>query len=809
MNIDEAFRSALQHYQKGNFKQAAFFSEKILKKQPDNVRGLNLLGLIQAQFGEYDSAKRFFEKAIQYAPDNADLFNNMGDLLFSEKRFDDAIFYYKKVLQLRPDFASGYFNIGLALQEKGDIDEALAAYLAALRNDQNLYEAHYNLGIIFSDKGQIDEAIKHYQNALRINPNSAETYYNLGNAYRSKGEPDDAVAYYQKALQLNPDFDKAMNNLGIAFQDKGLIDDAILCFQKVLHINPNLISAYNNIGNIFLDRGQYDDAIMYYQKAIKLDQNFPDSYISLGNAYKRKRQFDRAMACFRKAIELNPDFSEAYFNLGNTFREKGELDEAIVNYRKALQLNPDSAKPFNGLGHVFHEKGQLDEAELYYRRAIQIEPDNVISHEGLLFQMLYNSRYDAQTIFSAHLRFAKQFAETLSLFISPHTNKCIPNRRLRIGYVSPDFRRHSVAYFVEPVLVSHDRVHFDVFCYSNNLIQDEVTKRIREKTEHWRNIAGISDKNVAELIRKDKIDILIDLVGHTADNRILLFARKPAPIQASWLGYPFTIGLSTIDYKLVDSYTDPAGMTERFYAEKLIRLPESFLCYLPENENIEVGNLPALTTGHITFGSFNNFAKVSPEVIVTWLKILKVIPDSHFILKANSFSDKSTRDYAMDLFIKEGIAAERVELLLWQNSSREHLEAYNSVDIGLDTFPYNGTTTTCEALWMGVPVITLAGNTHASRVGVSLLSNIGLTELIANTDEEYVKIAVSLAKDLKRLQSLRKRLRQTMAQSPLTDAKRFTANLEMCYRAMWDNWCKPNRLKESIIPSDGKQYNKN
>ena len=298
----------------------------------------------------------------------------------------------------------------------------------------------------------------------------------------------------------------------------------------------------------------------------------------------------------------------------------------------------------------------------------------------------------------------------------------------------------------------------------------------------------MSDEKVAELIQKDNIDILIDLAGHTAKNRILLFARKPAPIQVSWIGYLATTGLSTIDYKIVDNYTDPIGKTEQFYTETLIRLPESSLCYLPDRDSPEVGPLPALSTGHITFGSFNNFAKVTPEVFTLWARVLNKLPDSRLILKGKSFSDETTCQHAINMFTERGIAAERITLQSWDPSPK-HLESYNLVDIGLDTFPFNGATTTCEALWMGVPVITLAGTAYHSRAGISLLSNVGLLELIAKTHDEYIGIAINLSSDIEKLQLLRKSLRDRMSHSPLTDAKRFTANLEMCYRKMWENWC--------------------
>jgi predicted O-linked N-acetylglucosamine transferase (SPINDLY family) len=408
----------------------------------------------------------------------------------------------------------------------------------------------------------------------------------------------------------------------------------------------------------------------------------------------------------------------------------------------------------------------------------------------------YHPKFNAHNIFSEHIHFAAQFTEPLRSYLSAHSNDPTLNRRLRIGYVSPDLRNHSVAFFIEPILMSHSKEHFEIYCYSDVSSPDEVTHRIQKHANHWRSIVGISDEKVAELIRRERIDILIDLAGHTGGvNRILLFARKPSPVQISWIGYPSTTGLSTIDYKIVDDLTDPDGKTDQYYTEKLIRLPETFLCYLPDKNCPDVAALPALYKSFITFGSFNNFPKIGQQVILLWTEILKKVPNSHLIIKSLSFYDQTVISYIRNLFLDQGIEAERIELLQPFPSLREHLALYNRIDIGLDTFPYNGTTTTCEALYMGVPVITLAGNTHVSRVGVSLLSTVGLPELIAQTPEEYVAKAVNLAKDIEKLKSLRISLRGMMSRSPLTDAKKFTHHLEKAYQKMWATWCKKNEYK--------------
>jgi predicted O-linked N-acetylglucosamine transferase (SPINDLY family) len=470
-------------------------------------------------------------------------------------------------------------------------------------------------------------------------------------------------------------------------------------------------------------------------------------------------------------------------------QKKNDIDKAMEHYRQAITMMPDFIEAHVNMGNALRDYRFSEGAEYWYRRALSLAPECTFCYDNLFFMMLYHDWYDAATIFSEHLRFAKQCAESLSSCVISNNNERNPDRILNIGYVSPDFRKHAVSFFTEPVLASHSKEHFRIFCYSDVPQDDAVTERLRQYAEQWRSIAGMPDQQVADLIRTDCIDILVDLAGHTAHNRLLVFARKPAPVQATWIGYPATTGMSAMDYKIVDTYTDPPGMTERFYTEELLRMPESFLCYLPDAESPAVAPLPANSAGHITFGSFNNFAKVNPKVLTLWAEILRDIPASRLIIKANSLADKTTAKQVLDIFVKNGIITDRIELHGMIPSSGMHLDLYNRVDIGLDTFPYNGTTTTCEALWMGVPVITLAGKTHASRVSASLLANTGLEDLIAETMDDYREKAVLLAQNLHRLENLREGMRGRMAQSPLTDARRFTTDLEKCYRDMWIKWC--------------------
>jgi protein O-GlcNAc transferase len=674
--------------------------------------------------------------------------------------------------------------------QSGDLKEAELLCKIIIEKQPANAEALYLLGIISYHLQNYDSAIKYLKRYLRLNTKNADAYLALGMAYQQNGFLDDAITSYRKALNIDPNNSQLYLILGQLLDEKGQLDEAIVCYRKTLEVNPGMVDAYNRLGNTLQEKKEFAEAITFYQKAISINPNDPTAYINIGIAMHNNYNFNDAIIYLQKALSLNPNIEMTYNYMGYSLFCQGKLEEAIKNFKSSLRINPDSPIALTQLGHIFQKQGKVIDADNCYRRALQIQPNDIILFEAFLVNLLYNSRYDAQTIFSEHLDFGKQFEVPLQSIAIFHTNKKIINKKLKIGYVSPDFRNHSVSHFIEPIIYSHNRNQFTVFCYSNVQRKDEVTSRIQNRADQWRNIAGMSDEKALELIRNDDIDILIDLAGHTAKNCMLLFARKPAPVQVTWIGYPATTGLSTIDYKLVDSYTDPAGMTEEFYTEKLLRMPECFLCYLPDKESPDIKRLPALRSDHITFGSFNNFPKASPIVIDLWTKILQAIYKSRLILKSTCFSDKSTSDYVSDIFIKNGISADRIELLPYDPSTRAHLNTYNRIDIGLDTFPYNGTTTTCEAIWMGVPVVTLAGNTHASRVGMSLLSNIGIPELIAKTSDEYISIAVRLANNLRHLQSLRDNLRGIMAKSVLMDENRFIIDLEKLYHTIWKEWCR-------------------
>ena len=637
-------------------------------------------------------------------------------------------------------------------------------------------------------KGNLHKAEQLCKEVLSSEPRNTDALHILGIINRQSGNYDGAIQYLSDEIRITPDSARACYVLGTVYQDKQNIDEAESWYVKAIRINPDFAEAYRNLGMVLQVKNQIDEAITLFHRAVSLKPDFPEAYNNLGTAYAQKNLLDEAIAFYRNALQYNPEYAHAYYNLGNALKQQGKLQDAIESYFASLKINPHSAMTLNNLGTLLKDMGHLREAADCLKNAISIDPGCSYFHSNFLFLLHYDPLYTAESIFSEHLIFGHKFEQPLQDTMQTLSKKLKSDDHLQIGYVSPDFKNHSVAFFLEPVLAGHNRDKVEVYCYSDVPTEDEVTQRMKGYADHWQSIVSLSDEQVADLIRNDGIDILVDLAGHTAHNRLLVFARKPAPVQVSWIGYPATTGLSAMDYKIVDNYTDPPGMTEHLYTEKLIRMPESFLCYLPAKDSPEVGPLPALTAGHITFGSFNNFPKVTPEMMELWSDILKAVPGSRLVMKAKSLSDISTREYVTETFKQKGIPAERIELLEWEPSSRGHLEIYNRIDIALDTFPYHGTTTTCEALWMGVPVITLAGATHASRVGVSLLSNAGVPELVAQTPDEYRKKASNLAADADRLQSLRRDLRSMVQRSPLTNAERFIHHLEELYRIAWHDW---------------------
>jgi predicted O-linked N-acetylglucosamine transferase (SPINDLY family) len=679
------------------------------------------------------------------------------------------------------------FEAGLLHHQSGRLAEADSIYRSVLAQEPNHADALHLSGVLAAQAGRLDEAIESIRRAIFICPTNAVYFANLGNALKAKGHLEEAIAAYRQAIQIQLAYPEAHNNLGNALKRQGQMADAIAAYRQAIHIKPEYAEAHYNIGLALQRIGQLDDAIAAYEQAIRLKPYFFESHNDLGIALKSNGQLQEAIAAYRKAIRIKPIYAQAHNNLGLALKEAGQLDAATAACRQALQLRPDFAEAYNNLGLALTELGQLDEAIAALREAIRLKPDYVQAHSNLLLILNYHPALDAQVISTGHRSWAEHHVCPLMNGATQHTNECSSDRRLRIGYISSDFKRHSVGYFVMPLLTHHDRRMLEIFCYANVQRPDEFTDRMRRSCDVWRSIVGFSDDDIAQMIRSDGIDILVDLAGHTAGNRLRVLARKPAPIQITYLGYPNTTGMASIDYRLTDSLADPLGITDHLYAEKLWRLPQCAWCYDPPAEAPQIQprqNRP------ITFGCFNAFAKINRETIAIWSDLLKHNKESTLVLKSAGAGESSSHQRLTGEFIKHGISIDRIELRGRVKDIRGHLEVYGLIDVALDTFPYHGTTTTCEALWMGVPVITLAGQTHASRVGVSLLSHAGLIELVAQTHDEYLSIASELANDRSGLAALRAGLRDKLKSSSLMDQTLFAAGVDAAYRQMWRTWCE-------------------
>jgi len=638
------------------------------------------------------------------------------------------------------------------------------------------------------NQGRLEEAIDCYRASIREKPDYAEAIHNLGLAFKKQNRLHQAVACFRKALKLNPNYAIACNNLANVLQALEQLDAAKDFYRKALEINPEFAETYNNLGNVLRKQGCIDDAIQNYQRALALKPNYAEACNNLANACQDMNDYSKAIQYYRQAIKIKPDHAGAYNNLANALQKKGDLQQALDCYQQALLINPDYAEAHNNAGNALVDCGKISEAAQRYRRALGIDPAYAVAHSNLLLSMQYDHRLEPSDFRQQYQHWWTQHGACVQRSRQDQ-NSDDDGRALRIGYVSGDFRRHSVGFFILPLLQAHDREKVEVYCYSTVRSADDVTEKIRKLSAAWRSISGVADDRVAAKIRADGIDILVDLAGHTADNRLLVFARRPAPVQITWLGYPDTTGMPVIDYRLTDEIADPPGEADQYHSEALIRMPEGFLCYGPPEDAPDVSGLPAHRTGRITFGSFNNLPKINAKVVALWSRLLQRVPNSVLLLKSKQFADEQVRQRYLGLFAGNGIAAERIRLLPRAVSTAGHLAVYHQVDIGLDPLPYNGTTTSCEALWMGVPVVTLRGSRHAGRVGASILTRIGLAELIAETEAQYEQIGTELAEDLERLEQLRTQLRDRMQGSPLCDSRRFARTMENSFRMLWKKHC--------------------
>jgi len=669
--------------------------------------------------------------------------------------------------------------------EAGRHGAAQALCRQALAADPRHAGALGLLGLLAHRAGDRAGALECTRRALAAAPDAPGHRFNLAVLLREEGELEAAARALEAVCAARPDYAPALNELGLVHRAAGRAAPARACFERATRVAPREPAAWNHLGNLLGDEGRLEAAAAAFRQAVALRPAFFEAWNGLGSVHNARGEPERAIEAFRRGLAHAPASAEMLSNLGNALRSAGQLGAAIRAYRRSVDSNPRLPMSWSNLGAALRERGDLGEAERCYERALEIDPGLATARSNLLFCLHHRPDLTPEALFEAHRRWA------IAPVAAPPPRPPPPRDGvLRVGYVSPDFRMHSVAWFVAPVLAGHDRRRVHVTCYAASARADDMTERLRACADAWCDAAALADDALAARIRADGIHVLVDLAGHTADNRLPVFARRPAPVQVTWLGYPGTTGMETMDYRITDAIADPPGASDRLHSERLVRLEPAFLCFSrPDDEpapgrRADPASPPGDRRGPV-LACFNNSAKINAGVARAWARILAAVPGSRLLLKARQLGDSHARAGLLARLGEAGVARDRVELAGWSRQRADHLALYRRADLALDTFPYNGTTTSCEALWMGVPVVTLAGDRHASRVGASLLSAAGLAHLVAASEREYVALARDLAVDPARLGAEREGLRERLAASPLMDAPRFVAALEGAYRRLW------------------------
>ena len=673
------------------------------------------------------------------------------------------------------------------LLQQNKLAEARPLFEAVCQRDKLDLESWLALGVVLGRLDQVDKSVKCFEHILKINPKHIDARKKLATLLMHAERYQEAAIEYEEIFKLEPDTLENHQALGYIYQQLKRDKEAKEQYLAALSRNGNDLFTNIQLGLLWLSEDDARQALTYFEKCIAIDPHNPVAHNNRGLALLKLERFDDAITAFEEAIKYGPSERYLYLvHIGLAHRQANRYLQAVKYYQAALEHKPGSMEALKNLPSVLIATGQIKEAIAVYDEILAHEKSNYNFSSKRLFSLNYLPNVSPEELYKEHAEWGKRIAqEKLQRYTFEMPRDA--QKKLRIGYVSPDFREHSVTYFIEPILRQHNKEQFSLFCYANLKKKDAVTQRLQSYVDGWRDIPAMSDAEVATQIHNDEIDILVDLSGHTDDSRLLVFAHKPAPIQISYLGYPNTTGLSTIDYRITDHYADPDG-EEQFHTEKLLRLAPSFLCYQPPQDAPDVAELPYDNNHYITFGSFNNLSKVNERVITLWVELLQRIPTARLCLKNMAFKDPDVIADYIEKFTSQGISAERLEFIGWVTVKNSHLELYNRIDICLDTFPYNGTTTTCESLWMGVPVITLLGDRHAGRVGYSLLANTGLAQLVAEDEAAYLDNAVELATQIDSLRTLRKGLRDQLRHSPLLDGASFTRNLEKSLHLCWQSW---------------------
>jgi predicted O-linked N-acetylglucosamine transferase (SPINDLY family) len=735
--------------------------------------------------GRLDLAASLYDSILASQPGHPDALHNSALIAFSRGDSKEAIARLRRATDAAPGRAVAHNDLGAVLRMVGRLPEAAAALERAVAIDAGYADAWNNLGIVRRALGDYHAARSALERAAALKPQFAPTHNALGGVLKALGDHEGARSAFSRAIALKPDYAEALTNLGLALLDQGRPNEAIAPLAKAVDLVPDRGEVWLNLGLAQRECGRTGDAIAAFRRAVNIAPKLAQAWNALGGTLAKEDEHQTACEAFERAAVLEPGNAEILSNYGLSLSKVGRDAEALAVLERALAVDPHNSQALFNRGVVCQQLGDFAGALAGWRAALAEDPGNREARSNLIFSMQYEDGVSGDQLFEAGREYDRVHGDPERRFKNwPNVRE--PERRLRIGYVSPDFREHSVAHYVEPLFAAHDPSAVALFAYAEVARPDAVTRRLQSLVSNWRSTAGMDASSVARQIRSDGIDILVDLAGHSANNRLDVFALKPAPMQATWLGFPGTTGLSAIDYRLTDEVADPSG-AENVSSEAIVRLPRGFHCWRPPATDIPVALRNATTPP--AFGSFNNVQKLSPATIALWSRILRRVPDARLVLKSFWLSRAGAVAHLQRAFAEHGVAPERLALSGFIPEVASHLAAYGEIDVALDPFPYNGTTTTLEALWMGVPVVTLRGERHAARVGASLLSQLGATEWIADDPDRYVELAVAIMADRSTLAQLRHQLRGRLAQSSICDCAGFARALESAYRSMWRRWC--------------------
>lgn len=780
-------RALLALFNAGRFVEALEVAAEMTRCFPSDAFAWKALGAVLKTLGRHADALAPMRRSASLSPDDPEAHYNLGVVLQLLGRHDEAEAVYRHVLSLQRDYADAWLNLGVALNESGRPDDAEECFREVLRLRPASVSAHANLGAVLERQARLEEAERCYRQAVAIQPETVEWHIGLGRVQRMLGCAEESERNLARALALDANDARAHAELALSLVELGRLEDADRHFKEARRLDPQDVSVLGNHGNLLCQLERFAEAEYCYRLALDIDPDDAGLHGNLGKLLNNMGCLVDAENSFRQALRLNPDNLEIQNRLGLVLHGQGRLDEAEACYRRILQADPAATAAISNLGAVLMALGRLTEAADCFRKSIEIVPDQITLQSNLLYTLSLDGSVAPELLFIEHKKVGEQLEAPYRNEWGTHTNPRDPERRLQVGFVSADFYDHAVASFIEPVLseLAGNRA-LVLHAYYNHFINDAVTQRLRQHFAHWHRVSALGDKEMADKIRADGIDILIDLSGHTGYNRLPVFARKPAPVQASWIGYPGTTGLAAMDYYIADRFVLPPGLYDDQFTEKIVRLPAN-APFTPSAEAPDINPLPALTRGHVTFGSFNRVDKLSRDVVRLWSRLLRALPGSRILLGSMPLSGH--QDMLLSWFAEEGIARERLDLYP-RGSMKSYLALYHHVDLCLDTFPYNGGTTTHHALWMGVPTLTLAGRDARSRVGVAILSQFGLEDFVAADHEDFVARGLSWSTRLDALDALRRGLRPRLQASPARKPAVIAAGLDRALRHMWRRWCE-------------------